>query len=79
LVISNKKNNTYQLGGRGGRGKAFFTFPEIKFLKNRKLQNSQILFFRIGKSIILLPPLPPIKIYILTNQYITKSSNHTVV
>ena len=69
------KNSIYQLGGRGGRKKAFFIFPEIKIWKIRKLRNYQILFFRTGKSIILLPPLPPTKTYIPTNQYFTKWSS----
>ena len=59
-------------GGTGGRKKDLFGFPEIKFCKFCKLQNLQNLFFRIGKSIILLPPVPPTKNYISRNQMIIK-------
>jgi hypothetical protein len=52
--------------------KNFLAFPEIKILKLCNLRNFQNLFFRTGKSIILLPLLPPAKIYILIIQCIAK-------
>jgi len=39
------------------------------------LRNLQNLFFRIGKSIILLPLLPPTEKYIASNQLITKTAS----